>query len=695
MTDRINELDGSLLATAALCPFPGSVSASRLQMLGAQIGSALTTKGAEPSLIQTGYEREYGKYTFSKKAPCDLIVIKVFQQYRETQGAGGIRENPKRFVLYEDFTSNEIGIMELERYHCIHKDFGFKFRDNPRVSLYPKSKIAKGTIIADSPNVDQDGNYSPGINLNVAFLSDPSTIEDSMWFSNEACDAFTTVISSKRSGAWGTKCYPVNVYGDEFNYKPFPDIGECVREDGLVFAFRKHSDLLAPVKMTPKALREIDFLHDILVYCEAGARLVDVIVYRDPNQRLATPSGMSVQADKYANAMEEFYTELITEYERIAKDRQNKGGIRITNELKTLLTKALAATTKINGRKVQYLMRGVPMGEYYVELTFEHEFIPGVGSKISDFFGGKGVISKKTPRADMPMDSDGNYADVVMDGDATVRRTNNGRMFQHGFNAYARDLNRELRSTINVDRYNPNPDDVNRKLSNPETVDLLFNRLLSFYDTISSTMKEDVLEVCMSHPNFPREHLFKVMTSDIYLNIQTNNTRDLITTVQTLRANFPLTYGPVTYRTAKGNMVKTVNNVLIGKMYMILLDKIGAYPAAVSSAKTQHFGIPAKVTNLDKYATPNRNQPTRIWGETEVRLASTYCSPYFIAETIDRSNNPTKHRHICRNIILSENPMDIANVVDDTVVADNGGRIAAYARHMISCGGAKFVRKTQ
>lgn len=695
MIDRINELDGSLLAAAALCPLPGNVSASRLQMIGVQVAAALTVKGAEPRLINSGYEREYGKYTFSKRAPCDLVVIKVFQQYRETQGVGGIRENPKRFVLYEDFTSNEIGIMELERYHCIHKDFGFKFRDNPKISLYPKSKIAKGTIIADSPNVDSDGNYSLGVNFNVAFMSDPSTIEDSMWFSNEACEAMTTIVSSKRAGAWGTKCYPVNVYGDEFNYKPFPDIGECVREDGLVFAFRKHNDLLAPVKMTPKALREIDFLHDTLVYCEAGARLVDVTVYRDPNQRLATPSGMSVQADKYANAMEEFYTDLMNEYERIAKDRQNKGGIRVTNELKTLLTRALAATTKVNGRKVQYLMRGVPMGEYYVELTFEHDFVPGVGSKNSDIWGGKGVISKKTPRADMPMDADGNQADVVMDGDATVRRTNNGRMYEHGINAFARDLNKDLRSMINVDRDNPNYDDVKRKLANPETTALLFDRLVSFYDIVSSTMKEDVLEVCTIHPTFPQDHLLKVLMSDIYLNIQTNNTRDLIQMTKRLRANFPLTYGPVTYRTAKGNMVKTVNRVLIGKMYMILLDKIGAYPAAVSSAKTQHFGIPAKVTNLDKYASPNRNQPTRIWGETEVRLASTYCSPYFIAETIDRSNNPTKHKHICRSIILSENPMDIMNAVDSSVVSNNGGRIAAYARHMISCGGAKFVRKPQ
>lgn len=693
MTDRNNELHGSLLATAALCPLPGNVSASRLQMLGAQIGAALTTQGAEPRIMNTGYEREYGKYTFSKKAPCDLIVIKVLQQYRETQGAGGIRENPKRFVLYEDFHTNEIGVMELERYHCIHKDFGFKFRDNPNVSLYPKTKIAKDTIIADSPSVDADGNYCLGVNFSVAFLSDPSTIEDSMWFSNEACEAFTTIVNSKRAGAWGTKCYPVNVYGDEFNYKPFPDIGECVREDGLVFAFRKHSDLLAPVKMTPKALREIDFLHDNLVYCEAGARLVDVTVYRDPNQRLSVPSGMSVQADKYADAMEEFYTELITEYERIAKDRQRRGGIRITNELKTLLTRALAATTKVNGRKVQYLMRGVPMGEYYVELTFEHEFVPGIGSKISDEWGGKGVISKKTPKADMPIDEDGNQADVVMDGDATIRRTNNGRMYEHGITAFARDLNKELRAMINVDRNHPNLEDVKRKLSNPDTVEVLFARLLSFYDIVTSTMKEDIAEVCLKYPDFKREHLIKVLMSGIYLSFQTDNTRDLIEMIKTLRANFPVTYGPVTFRTARGIMEKTVDNVLIGKLYMILLDKIGAYPAAVSSAKTQHFGIPAKVTNLDKYATPNRNQPTRIWGETEVRLGSTYASPYFIAETLDRSNNPTKHRHICRNIILSENPMDIPNVVDSNVVSDNGGRIAAYARHMISCGGARFVRK--
>src|SRR5574343_273375 len=153
MPEFKNELHGSFLGSLSLNPWVGHIASSRNQMLGSHLGSALTVKGATPRRFMSGYEREYGKYTFSKKAPCDMTIIKIFKRYRETHGAGGISENPQTVIMYEDNDTNQIGILELEQFHYIHTVFGFRYVFKPNLNLAVGSKIKAGTIIADSPNV--------------------------------------------------------------------------------------------------------------------------------------------------------------------------------------------------------------------------------------------------------------------------------------------------------------------------------------------------------------------------------------------------------------------------------------------------------------------------------------------------------------------------------------------------------------
>ena len=687
----MSELHGSFLTVNAINPFAANITSSRLQMHSSHIGSSLTVKKAEPRLCTTLYEVEYGKYTFSRKAKCDMIVIKTLAQYRESNTLNGIKFNPRRFVVYEDFNSNEIGLMELERYHCIHKDFGFRFRDNPNVSVHKGSRIPEGTIISDSTSINENRDYCYGLNVDVAFLSHHSVIEDGVWASNEICEAMTTPVYGSREGSWGRKWYPLNTYGDEINYKIFPDIGDVIREDGLIFAFREHDELLAPVQMTPKALRTVDYLHDMRVYGQPGARVVDVTVYRDPGQCLGTPTGMSDQANKYANAMNDFYEELIAEYERIYKDRNKRGGIRITKEFKTVLERAYAFVGKQKGKRSQFISRGVPLDEFYIEIVYEYDFVPGIGSKISTSHGGKGVICKKTPVSEMPLDADGDHAHIVTDGDSIIKRTNNATMFEQAVNAFGRRFVRDLRERCGLSRRNPDKQAIAALLSNVNNLNTIYDEVIEYYDTLSPLMAIDAKEYC-SNQAFKLDHIQGVLESeDLRTYCPTDTPKKYHKALSDLRRKYGLTRGSISYVTDNGRNVTTKNDVLIGKIYIILLDKIGSSPAAVSSSKVQHFGIPAKLTNLDKYSNPFRPQPTRFWGETEVRVAASYVAPEFIAETLDRSNNPTIHKAVCRAIYMSKNPMQIESVTDSHA-SQVGGRIAVYTKHKLACAGARFVK---
>ncbi|MFO5795461.1 hypothetical protein, partial [Klebsiella pneumoniae] len=65
--------------------------------------------------------------------------------------------------------------------------------------------------------------------------------------------------------------------------------------------------------------------------------------------------------------------------------------------------------------------------------------------------------------------------------------------------------------------------------------------------------------------------------------------------------------------------VTTKDNVLMGPLYMMLLEKIGEDWSAAASVKTQPFGLPSKLNNADRASTPGRETAIRSFGESETR----------------------------------------------------------------------------
>src|SRR5690606_21759772 len=103
-------------------------------------------------------------------------------------------------------------------------------------------------------------------------------------------------------------------------------------------------------------------------------------------------------------------------------------------------------------------------------------------------------------------------------------------------------------------------------------------------------------------------HLRSVLLNGIYLWLPTNNPKPSAEIVRDLKKHYPPVFGPIKYRGKSGREVVTKNPVLIGSIYVLLSDKTGGNWAAVASAKLQHFGTPAKLTNNDKYSAPGRLQ---------------------------------------------------------------------------------------
>jgi hypothetical protein len=392
MQNEHREIDITLLGLSGTDPFVGTTSAARGAMYVTHKGQAPIVKDNQPRRILAGVELRYAEHTFDIRFPTDATVLRVLRKYPTGIGAGAIRQNPVTTIIYEEYYDKykRVGVIHVPEYLSLHQDFGFKYvkRDDVWERLSPGQDFAADTVIAASPAVKDDGMYGVGLNANVAFMAMPGTIEDGFIMSESFLKRLRPTIYNKVTANCGRKAFLLNLYGDDKIYKPFPDVGDRIRSDGVVFALREIDDTLSPADMTPRALRTVDHAFDRLVIGKPGARVVDIDVFHDNRTNPAyTPVGMDTQLRKYYDANCAYYKEVLKEYNRIAGHR--KKTMRITPEFNQLLVEAqVYLPVPESERKLNRMYRLEPLDEWRVELTFEAELEPGEGYKATDFYGG-------------------------------------------------------------------------------------------------------------------------------------------------------------------------------------------------------------------------------------------------------------------------------------------------------------------
>lgn len=299
--------------------------------------------------------------------------------------------------------------------------------------------------------------------------------------------------------------------------------------------------------------------------------------------------------------------------------------------------------------------------------------------------GAKGVIVATRPQKDMPLDKWGNYADLILDGDSTIKRLNPGRLFEHYINTASRHARLETIRLIQAgDRA------------------AAWDYLYGYYSVASSEhrrMMDDYLQAEDLKGNGRKQraidnHLDAIVTDDIKLYVPINLPEMGIGQIRNVaHSKYAPPIGPISYTGSDGLPKVSKRPVFIGSMYFMLLEKTGDDWSAVSSPRLQHFGIPAKLTKADKLSTPGHEQPVRFLGEDEVRLIAAFCGGDVVAELLDQTNSPEKHRAISTNIARAGRPMDIHDVAPPEKVVQGKNRAVEFVKHLVRCSGAKFVWK--
>ncbi|MBH14090.1 MAG: hypothetical protein CMF37_15340 [Leeuwenhoekiella sp.] len=276
----------------------------------------------------------------------------------------------------------------------------------------------------------------------------------------------------------------------------------------------------------------------------------------------------------------------------------------------------------------------------------------------------------------MPVGQNGLRADVIMDPISPVKRINLSQLYEQYVNATSHMVTCVVRDLMGNGEHQQ-----------------AWEYLKEYYSVVSPPMIQTINEV-LNNDRRIATHLDIIAAEGIYLYLPVDSIHIGPKLIQDLRTKFPVDIQPVTYSPDGVNQVTTIDPVLIGSKYMMLLEAAPDNWSSVSTAKLQHHGLPAKASKSDRYGSPNRELPVRIMGEDEVRLLNAALGSDVTADLLDRSASPTTQKAIIRSILNSDKPSNVESNVNRRKFPMDNARPLVYVKHLLSCAGVKFVRGT-
>ena len=304
----------------------------------------------------------------------------------------------------------------------------------------------------------------------------------------------------------------------------------------------------------------------------------------------------------------------------------------------------------------------------------------------------------------MPVDEDGNVADIISSPDSIPGRMNLGRLYGPYFNAAARDVRRLILETLGYHRHHKEAIALEEYQSLPQDrVQKAIEILMTYYNIVSPRTLKEFQENLT--PDERDQWMLTVLNVAIYnyIPVEDDGLSDnspfpkkfLDEKVEALEKTFKITYGPVSYVGRSGKRVTTVNKFRIAPIYFMLLDKIADTWLAADIGKHNNFGILTAMNEEDKFSSPWRRTTPRTISETEGRIYCMYGGQTMIAEMMDRSGNLETQKEMAKNILEADHPSRIYRLVDRDKIKFGNARSNQILHHICKCMGFDLVYKPE
>ena len=603
---------------SCLSPFLSTVSGSRVEMFSSHIKQAMVTKGTEMPAIFSGFEMESAKYTFNEtRRKEDVIVLAVIPRYANIRGMNN-GDSPWSTVIYEGCDSKKVGYFNIPSYFLGNNGFGWDYK-----KLIPVTEgmfLPKEETVACSPGIS--GNeYGYGVNLNTVYLSVQEVIEDSIWISDRAAEKFSSTEYRTMVIDLSRDMQPLNRNkNSDDDVKIFPDIGECVGDDGILAAFRPTNIKTWPADIGSKNRNQINSISDKVFRIKPGSQIINMeFIIRGGT----VPNCNYAQVERYHEATIEYWNKIYQVYRTV-------GSKPITREFNTLVTHAICflrgygvplyhgknneLVTDSLSRRAEFKgfeKSNYPVDFIQVEITYKTKREVKIGFKVTDRCGGKGIVSKITPLEEMPRDEYGNYADIVIDPNAVTNRLNGAQFWEQCINHISEIVKRKVLATMEV------------------SIEDAFEILLEWLSDVRVNYANLVRE---TYPTLEDKKGFLMWIKNkdfipihippFYQGIggKEKGNLDSLKRVRELARKWEAEPTHISWIERDENnlpiTIKTKCKTIIGKKYVMCLEKI-PHPHAPGPSRLSQFGSPGKPSGKEDKAVSEN--PVRM-GEDEVRI---------------------------------------------------------------------------
>ena len=402
-----------ILGKAAMQPFANTNSGSRKILFETQLEHSLALMHPEVPIIQTGYEIRFGDYSSSiYQAPNDLEIMDKIPKFQD-------KPNHHYYLITRDLDTGEYDYIERKTYNHNTEAYGYLYDNSTLDCLDIGYEVKKDEILRKSYAFDEYMNRCDGVNLLTAYVCTDRSMEDGIILSESAAEKLASPLIREVKVQVNDNDLLLNIFGDENHYKSFPDIGETIK-GGILCAVRREK--------TEECLymQSIDRLNKILMsdtkYTVEG-QVIDITVNCN-NPDTLNDKYSNCQIDYYYRERRRFNRDLINAVERLMKLGNGSFSTRLMK---------LYDIAKEEEDGNQFVYDKVYSGTMITFYVLQESKVD-IGDKITNRYGGKGVISKILPDELMPLLDNGERVEVCFNSSTYFNRENPGQVMEMSLN---------------------------------------------------------------------------------------------------------------------------------------------------------------------------------------------------------------------------------------------------------------------
>lgn len=610
------EGDNSILGISSLT-YPAYMDSSRTIMDVNHQLQRVVVENTEFPYVFTNNENMFGhRSTYNIEAKSDLDVYRIIPKFRNLNIDA--KTQPAIIVFYNR-ERQEYDLIYKQDVQNLPEKYGFQYDHSTLDNLKEGDVVEKGTTLTRPTSYDDFDNYGFGQNVNSMYRVDMFTIEDAIVVSDVFAKSFLSTEVELVKVTLNDNNFLGNNYGDDENYKCFPDVGEDIKDNKLcTWKILNNSQILFDMKnsnLKKSLVSDIDFWN--------SGTIVDIDIYCNKERDAIPKTRYNQQILNYIDMDIAFHQEIYSvTQELISRGEKVSNAIKEWNKMsRELLDKGE------DGYKIKDENNSV-FSNIVIFFLVKRKVGLSRGQKLVGRYGNKGVISDIRPVKEMPHFGNGEVVHIIFDSLGVPGRLNIFQLYEQSVTAQARQIKDHLSTLTDI----------------KEKERILFTFLRCYNEEQAQSVEEDYrknYKTKKDKESYFRDYIEKY---GIFVHIEPfwheklmwDSVNEVYDTFDFLAPYDIYFWQKDTHRWAR-----QIKREYIGFMHVMKLKQSSKKGLSVrSTGPVNSYGLPDKSDDAKKFIIRHSNTPVRS-GRQETENMLMFMNPeYIVKEFLFQRNSP-------------------------------------------------------